>query len=148
MTLFENLQAVRQLNRGSLAFKDQYDIQTLLVGELETVSKRDNKPITDEMVIQFARKLLKSNEETLKLLNGKNSIKDSILSAALKQQNVALNSLLPQLMSEEKIRSELQFYQASEPFKNIGEVMKYMNQMYPGQFDKGLASKIAKEILS
>lgn len=144
MTLFENLQAVRTLNRGSLAFKDQYDIQTLLVGELETASKRDNKPITDEMVIQVARKLLKSNEETLKLLNGT----DSIRIASLKQQNIALNSLLPQLMSEEKIRSELQFYHATEPFKNIGEVMKYMNQMYPGQFDKGLASKIAKEILA
>lgn len=133
---------IGQIQNNRVAFRKdsskdaEYSILTLLVGELETASKRDGSSITDEKVVAAARKLIKSNTETHKL---KPSLK-------LIKENECLEKFLPQQMSEEQLRSEIQNLNTALSFKNIGEVMAELNKIFPGQFDKGTASKVAREL--
>lgn len=136
--LIDQISATRVNLRGdeSEKAKAEYSILTLLVGELQTASKRDGSEITDEKVIAAARKLIKSNNETHKL---KPSLK-------LIQENQVLEQFLPVQLSEEKLRSELQFSHTTIPFTGVGEAMAFLAEKFPGQYDRGLASRVAKEL--
>lgn len=136
VSTFDNIQATRAALRGNPDKVVEYNIMTLLVGELQTASKRDGSEITDEKVVAAARKLIKSNNETHKL---KPDIK-------LIRENEYLQQFLPQQISEEKIRSELQFSHSTVPFTGVGEAMAFLAEKFPGQYDRGLASKVAREL--
>ncbi|MBD8088592.1 GatB/YqeY domain-containing protein [Pseudomonas fluorescens] len=137
MSLFQEVQAQRQTLRKDPAQVAGFNILTLLVGELETASKRDGSQITDEKVVSVAKKLIKSNEETLRLTSGAGATK-------LDAENVVLRTLLPQELSEDQL---LKILVDAKP-GNIGEAMKLLNGQFAGQFDKGLASRVAKQFLS
>ncbi|MBD8614946.1 GatB/YqeY domain-containing protein [Pseudomonas sp. CFBP 13719] len=137
MSLFQEVQAQRQTLRKDPAQVAGFNILTLLVGELETASKRDGSQITDEKVVSVAKKLIKSNEETLRLTSGAGATK-------LDAENVVLRTLLPQELSEDQL---LKILVDAKP-GNIGEAMKHLNGQFAGQFDKGLASRVAKQFLS
>lgn len=145
--MLELIKTSRAAFRGVPDAKAEYDILTLLVGELETSSKRDNSQITDEKVIAAIKKLIKSNNETLKLMEGESDLELKLPKAlSLKAQNAYLKHFLPEEMSEEQIRSELQWSHSTIPFTSIGEAIKFLNGKHPGKFDKSLASKVAKEL--
>jgi len=137
MSLFNEVQSRRQVLRKDPAQVAGFNILTLLVGELETVSKRDGSEITDDKVVAVAKKLIKSNEETLRLKAGAGAEK-------LVAENDVLRTLLPQELSEDQL---LKILADAKP-ANIGEAMKHLNGQYAGQFDKGLASRVAKQYLS
>lgn len=137
MSLFNEVQAQRLTLRKDPAQVAGFNILTLLVGELETVSKRDGSEITDEKIVAVAKKLIKSNEETLRLTAGAGAVK-------LDAENAVLRALLPQELSEDQL---LKILTDAKP-GNIGEAMKHLNGHYAGQFDKGLASRVAKQFLS
>ncbi|AFB83915.1 tRNA amidotransferase [Vibrio phage pVp-1] len=54
-----------------------------------------------------------------------------------------LESLLPKQLTDEQLRNIIE----TGDFKNIGEVMKFLRFNYQGQYDGGVASKIAREVL-
>ncbi|BBL19251.1 hypothetical protein KIT04_082 [Vibrio phage KIT04] len=58
-------------------------------------------------------------------------------------ERVFLESLLPVQLKEAELRNIIE----TGDFKNIGEVMKFLRFNYQGQYDGGLASKIAREVL-
>ncbi|QIG60662.1 hypothetical protein VPT02_086 [Vibrio phage VPT02] len=58
-------------------------------------------------------------------------------------ERVFLESLLPKQLTDEQLRNIIE----TGDFKNIGEVMKFLRFNYQGQYDGGVASKIAREVL-
>lgn len=107
-------------------------ILTLLIGEVETVEKRSGKAFTDAQVIDSVKKLIKSNREALV---------HAIVPKLVLENNI-LEALLPKQLSEADIRTVI----AENNLQGIPAVMKFLNENYAGQFDKGMASAIAKSI--
>ena len=119
--------------------KTEYDILTLLLGEVETIMTRGSKESLDSICISTAKKLIKSNTETLNLLNdpdGENAGRIQYM------QNIILADLLPEEYSESRIREIIQ----DSGLTNIGEIMKFMEANHSGKYDRSLASKIARSI--
>jgi hypothetical protein len=111
------------------ADKTRYNILTLLAGEFDTKSKSAN-PATIE---EIARKLIKSNKETL-AVNGNNTV--------LEKEIAILEEFLPKQMSTNELRQVI----VDSGETNIGAIMKLLNTQYSGQFDRAEAAKIAKEL--
>lgn len=107
-------------------------ILTTLVGELDTQSKKTGKPITDDIVIAAVKKLIKSNSEALKV-----QAQDKLV-----EENRILEALLPVQMSEDEIRRII----AEQNLQGVPAVMQYLNSNYSGQFDKALASSVARSL--
>lgn len=107
----------------------EYKICTLLIGECETVFKRTSK---EPDIVAIASKMIKSNNE---MLSFKHTNK-------LVEENIFLQSLLPEQMSEEELITALKGSGAT----SIGEAMKYLNNNYAGKFDRKLASQLAKNL--
>lgn len=107
-------------------------ILNLLLGEIETIEKRTGKAFTDADVVGAVKKLIKSNDETLKLQN----IPKLVI------ENEVLSKLLPRQLSEQEIRDLI----ADNALTDIKSVMQFLNTNFAGQFDKGLASNIAKSL--
>lgn len=134
MSLFEAVQTRRAELRKDATQVIGFKILTLLVGELETLTKGKGLEITDEKIVAVVKKLIKSNDETIKLCDG---------DARLTAENLELQSFLPSEMSEDALREALRLSGAT----NIGEAMKYLGQRYAGQYDKGTASRVAKDLV-
>ena len=119
--------------------KTEYDILTLLLGEIETIMARGSKESPDSICISTAKKLIKANTETLNLLkdpDGETTGRVQYL------QNIVLMDLLPEEYSESQIREIIQ----DSGLTNIGEIMKFMEANHSGKYDRSLASKIARGI--
>lgn len=112
-------------------------ILTTLVGELEGLAKRNNTDVTDEMVVQLAKKFQFSNSETIKRLRDVSAITN------LKDENRALEKYLPKQLSEDELRNVITSLSAT----NIGQVMKHLKGEYAGRYDGRLASALAKELV-
>ena len=139
MKLIDLIMHNRALARANKESKVEFAILTLLVGELETSLKREGKVVadaTDEAVVAVIKKLIKSNNEVIGLYG-------EVGSAKFIQENEILKAYLPVSMTEVEIREALM----AAVFGNVGEAMKYMTEKFAGNFDKGLASKIAKDLL-
>ena len=137
--IIEKVQANRAAARKDVARVIEFNILTLLVGEMETAVKREGKTlsmVSDVDVTKVIKKLIKSNNEVIGLYG-------EVGSAKFIQENEILKAYLPVSMSEVEIREALM----GAVFGNVGEAMKYMTEKFAGKFDKGLASKIAKELL-
>lgn len=135
MSLFEAVQTRRAELRKDATQVTGFKILTLLVGELETLTKGKGLEITDEKVVAVIKKLIKSNDETIKLCDG---------DARLTAENQELQTFLPSEMSEDALRDALRLSGAT----SIGDAMKYLGQHFAGQYDKGTASRVAKELVS
>ena len=137
--LIQELKDRRASMRGDATKVVEYNILALVIGELETATlgKEHKVEITEEKVFAVIRKLIKSNNETLKIVANEKLVKE----------NAYLETYLPSLMSEDQIREVIKFHHETIPFAGMGEIMKLLNSTNPGQFDKGVASKIAKEFL-
>ena len=119
--------------------KIEYDILTLLLGEVETIMTRGSKESIDSICISTVKKLIKANTETLNLLkdpDGETTGRIQYL------QNIILMDLLPEEYSESQIREIIQ----DSELTNIGEIMKFMEVNHSGKYDRSLTSKIARGI--
>lgn len=137
--LLQELKDRRSSMRGNDAKVVEYNILALVIGELETATlgKEHKVEITEEKVFAVIRKLIKSNNETLKIVANEKLVKE----------NAYLETYLPKMVSEEQLRHDLERSHKFNPFASIKAVFDYLNMTYPGRYDKGVASKIAKEFL-
>lgn len=137
MNLLNKIKENRVLARKKINIIE-YDILTLLLGEVQTIMARGSKE-SDSICISTAKKLIKANTETLNLLkdpDGKGTGRIQYL------QNIVLMDLLPEEYSESQIREIIQ----DSSLTNIGEIMKFMEANHSGKYDRSLASKIARGI--
>ncbi len=77
------------------------DILRLALGELQTAEARSGEAVKDEAGFKILTKLVKSNEETLKLT------KDEDSRAKLVKENQILQDILPRLLSVDEIVAAL-----------------------------------------
>ena len=132
MSKLETFKETRAALRGDASKVAEYNILTVLIGELETIASRDRSEITDDKVIAGIRKLIKSNTETLKL----------VANPKLVKENAYLETFLPASMSEEQLRAAIKDSGAT----NIGEAMKALKSNPDAVYDSSLASKVAREL--
>jgi uncharacterized protein YqeY len=109
-------------------------ILTTLLGELETVAKREQCDITDDMVVARCKKFIDANNETL-------AVKDS---PDLVLENAVLAEYLPTQLDADALRVLI----ANSGMDNIGSIMGMLKKEYIGKFDGTLASKLVREFLS
>lgn len=141
MTLIDKVRKDRQDARASNATV-AYGILTLLVGELETNASRNRSDITDDQVVQMCKKLIKSNNDTITLIDAQTEEGQAKVQKLL-VENAMLNIYLPVEMTEAEITKVL----TDAKCATIGESMAYMLNNFPGKYDRGLASKVAKTLL-
>lgn len=132
MSKFETFQEVRRGLRGDASKAVEYNVLTVLIGELETAASRDRSEITNDKVIAGIRKLVKSNTETLKL----------VANPKLVRENAYLETFLPVGMTESQIRDVFKDSGAT----NIGAAMKALKSNPDAVYDPSLASKVAREL--
>jgi uncharacterized protein YqeY len=132
MSLIEQIRAQKMEARKAPERAVEVAILNLLLGEIETIEKRTGKSFSDADVVGAVKKLIKSNDETLKL----QSVPKLVI------ENEVLNKLLPQQLSEQELRVII----ADNALTDIKSVMQFLNTNFAGQFDKGLASNIARSL--
>lgn len=130
MSLIETIRAQKTDARKDVNRSIEVAFLNLLLGEIETVEKRTGKLYNDSQVIDAIKKLIKSNDESLK----------HRFSEKLVVENAILTALLPKQLSEAEIRELI----SSNALVGVPAVMMYLNSNYAGQFDKGLVSTIAR----
>ena len=130
MSLIEHIKIQKNEARRDSNRVIEMNILTLLIGEVETVELRTQKKFGDSQVVDLIKKLIKSNEDSLK----------HRASEKLVAENAVLAKLLPQQLTEAEIVQII----ASNSLVGIPAVMKFLNAEYAGRFDKGLASRLAK----
>lgn len=113
-------------------------ILTTLLGEVETNAKRENTDATDELVIAMCKKFIKSNGEVLT-----KAVASRQLFNQLNTENIILSEFLPKQLTEAELRVIITELNAT----NIGQVMQHLNKNHNGQFNRGLAASLAKELL-
>lgn len=148
MSLFEQITADR-----IQAMRDKEDQKKTLLatlkGELDKNLKvLDGKKLdpTDEEVIALIKKFIKNAEETLKLAEAG---KTPILPIA--NEIEILSAYLPKQLTEAEIRQAVLDIKAQfcgeERTATMKDVMQVFKNDFAGQYDGGLVSKIAKEML-
>ena len=136
--LIQELKDRRASMRGDATKVVEYNILALVIGELETATlgKEYKVEITEEKVFAVIRKLIKSNNETLKIVANEKLVKE----------NAYLETYLPKMVSEEQIRHDLERTHKLHPYTNVKSAFMFLDTIYPGRYDKGLVSKIFKEL--
>ena len=140
MSTIENIKLQRAAARSEPTRAIEFSILTLLVGELETATKRDGSEITDEKVVSVVRKLIKSNEQTIEVVLSKDSGADI---AKFVQENAVLSAFLPTVWDEATLLSHIKESGATD----MGGVMRHLKQ-FAGQYEPAMASKLAKTFLA
>lgn len=135
MSIFERVQQERNSLRKVSTLIPEYKILTLLLGEIDTKLKRDGGEPTDEICITIIKKLIKSNEETMK--------RQDPPSLILGFENQTLGSFLPEQLSPEKIRTVL----GTVGFSNGAEAFRYLDRNFSGQYDRRVAFQVISSIL-
>ena len=110
-------------------------ILTTLIGDLESLAKRENCQITDDLVVRTCKKFLSNNNETIKVVT------DSSQKDMLAEENTYLEVYVPKQMNEGELRVVLETVRG----KSLGEIMKFLKEIYNGQYDGKMASALAKE---
>lgn len=132
MSMIEAIRAQKTEARKVPERAVEVGILNLLIGEVETVQKRTGKEVTDAQVIDGIKKLIKSNNDTLSYGHVPKFV----------MENEILTKLLPAQLSEEEIRRII----AEQNLQGVPAVMQFLNSNYSGQFDKALASSIARSL--
>jgi uncharacterized protein YqeY len=134
-----------QFGKINQAAHEKAALLSVLVGEVE------NRCATagDEIVSNVVRKLLKAAEDTENIVKGKSDKTEKdhqTINQAQHEQRI-LKSFLPAMISEEKIKEEIDNLVKSGTTK-MSEVMSYLKGKFGNSFSAKEASKYAKEVTS
>ena len=122
-----------------------YGIYTLFLGDLQTLERaagRNGQPITDAEVQLNAKRLIKSNNETIALTTNE-SVRERLTA-----ENTYLQEFLPKLMSDVELAVIIANLKNAVPGIAMGEIMKHLKANHEGQYDGKTASAIIKEVLA
>lgn len=146
MTLFAQIKS-DQLTARKAKDALKATLLTTLIGELTAVGKNDgNREVTDADVVKLVKKFLDGVNETIKLLadvSNNDGSADRYVNL-LKEQSY-LNTYMPQQFDEIQL-TQLLSELVIETGPNLGKLMALLKTRYAGQYDGGMASKIAKTV--
>jgi uncharacterized protein YqeY len=99
---------------GWPAFK--LSILSLIQGEAESIAKRKNDTITDDLIISVCKKIIDNNNDTLKVVENE----------ILKMENEFVSQFIPPQLSNEELK--LFIDKEKENCKHIGEMFKKLDE--------------------
>lgn len=119
--------------------KDMFVANTLttVVGDLETAQKRGAE-IDDAYVVAYLKKAIQTAKENFKHSGGDDAFINEVK---------ILEQYLPKQLTETELSDIVNHYVDNAPDCNIGQVMGYLKQQYPGLYDGKVASGLVKERL-
>ncbi len=130
----DNVQAMKDKNTLARAIYGVV-MNKVLLANIE--AKKYGKELSDIDVVQILQKTIKElTEEKENYVKAGNMVE----AENIEKQKEILNKYLPQMMSEEEIKSII----ANMEDKSIPSVMKHFKANYAGKVDMGLVNKIAR----
>lgn len=108
---------------------------TTLIGDVETLNKGTNGPLTDDKIVAVVKKHITGLQEMLNL--GKDP-------GRCQEEITILTEYVPSQLSHEQIEAIMGKAVKTGQVTDIGSAMKFMKTHYAGQYDGKVASKIAK----
>lgn len=118
--------------------KVEASVLTTLIGEASVIGKNDgNRESTDAEVIAVVKKFIKGIDESLSYS----------ASEQLVTEKTVLEKYLPTELSHDKLTSLVIDYISANKELNMGQVMKYFKESYPGQYDGKVLSTVVKQHL-
>lgn len=130
MNLYEKIKDDRNRSRGSDRVK--YETLTLLLGEIDNITKRESSNPDNDMITKIITKIVKSCKETYALRE----------SERLLDEIGVLQAYLPKQMSEDEIRNHV----IASGVTSIPDAHKMMKGGYQGQYDPALLNQILKQM--
>ena len=116
--------------------------------EIASRSNGENEEISDEVVINLLKKMIKQRNDSIEQFN--KGGRDDLVAKELSEVDV-LNKYKPEQLSEDeivlKVREAISSSDASS-MQDIGKVMGLLKNALSGSADMGLVSKIVKDQLS
>ena len=131
MKTFENINQIKTERLFQRNNPVIYSLLGVLLGELDRLPTRENP--TENQIYTVVKKLYESAEY----------MAERDLSEESKIEYAYLKNYIKPQLSEDEIRDFI----STNNFTNIGMVMKYFKDTFPGMYDGKLVSKIAKEII-
>ena len=131
MKTFENINQIKTERLFQRNNPVIYSLLGVLLGELDRLPTRENP--TESQIYTVVKKLYESAEY----------MSERDLSEESKIEYAYLKDYIKPQLSEDEIRDFI----STNNFTNIGMVMKYFKDTFPGMYDGKLVSKIAKEII-
>lgn len=128
-----NLQALKEKNTNA---RSAYS--AIVTRYQNLLTSGQNKEVGDVDVIRLIQKYVKELDEEKE---GYVKAGRSESAEAIELQKAALTPFLPQMLSEEEIKTII----ASLEDKSIPAVMKHFKANYDGKCDMGLVSKLARQ---
>lgn len=132
---------LQQIKRDQLAARKnkqrvQASVLTTLIGEASIIGKNDgNRESTDAEVVAVVKKFIKGIDESLSY-----SASEQLLT-----EKTVLEQYLPVELSHEQLTELVVAYTSTNSNHNMGQVMKYFKETYPGQYDGKTLSSIVKQ---
>ena len=146
MTLLEQLtEDIKKYRKEGNAFATT--LLSTLYSEASKVGKDiANRLPTDEELVTVAKKFMKDNEATIKLIQA--TVKDGLetTSNKLKEEISLIKQYVPKMLNEKELTEliAIMIYKGNTTLK---EIMAKLKEEYHGMYDGKLASDIVKKIL-
>lgn len=138
--------AVRKARKDEIAI----NLLTVLLGEVERIGKDKQRDTTDEEAILAIRRMLKSNSETISILEGFPRETRSTELMKAKDEKIILESFLPTQLNEAQtltaVMAAISTVDAIS-LKDMGKIMGWLKAEHGTSINMKLASDTVKEIL-
>ena len=147
MTILQDIKAASLTARKAHETDVAASLITLL-SEASMIGKNDGgRETTDAETTAVVKKFIKNIDETL---NVRKSDQGDPIIGKLILERLLYRSFLPKQMTEEEIKFffETVVEQSHPNMPKLGDMLKVLKLMHDGQYDGGLAAKLAKEIIS
>lgn len=135
MKLIDTLKGMRSVYRKQPNLVVEFNLLTLIVGEVETISKRSLVELSDTEVLTIITKLSKSVNESLAVSS----------TDKLNLERDFLLDILSQFTPTQLIGSQIIFRLDQNGITNMGDAMKFLKSNFAGQYDGKLASDVVKQ---
>jgi len=160
MSLFDKIRQDREKARVIIYSKDiegaeelkalekiKYDCTTLLLGEVDTISKNINGDMSDNDILSICKKYLKSLDATLSAINDLNAENiDTIQRITIEKDYI--NKLLPDQLNRGELIEIIDSFIVNNEVINIGTIMSYLKKNYDNRYNGKIASSIIRDIIS
>jgi len=118
---------------------------TTLLSDIQMIGKNALRESTDSEATGIVKRFIKGIDDTIALLNISTELE--VISNKLSQEKEILSKYLPTQLDNEELYIVINNAINSGVCNTLPLIMKFLKDMYPGQYDGAMASKIAKELL-
>ena len=144
MSIATEVKAQHLTVRKSREDKVAIALLTVLVSDIERISKEKGHDTTDEEAVMVIRRLLKSNAEMHAILTDRDR-----LTTDTEHERKILESFLPEQLSKEEIVSAVEgiIFDLNPTTKDMGKVMGEIKKRFGTSVNMKIASEVVKRTL-